>query len=184
RATPTECVPFLGKPVSSTIQATTGPCFCMVGNTWLRTCSSSVSSLHGALATKWCNDCRTDWTFSRSKRAAIGSILLRSPGSSNPLQYISKGACRSSCPVAFARPSIYAAKRFSCGPGAERRDPTKQFYIRMFVYDPVVLASLGHLILYRLGLVCAKAMHAQKPCGPTFEFPTHAIQFWRIDRFP
>ncbi len=27
RATPTECLPFFGKPVSSTIQATTGPCF-------------------------------------------------------------------------------------------------------------------------------------------------------------
>src|ERR1019366_4304434 len=50
-----------------------------------------------------------------------------------------KGACRSSCPAAVARPSIYAAKRFSCGPGAERRDPTKQVYIKMFFYDPVVL---------------------------------------------
>ena len=36
---------------------------------------------------------------------------------------------------------MYAAKRFSCGPGAERRDPTKQFYIRMFFYDPVVLTN-------------------------------------------
>jgi hypothetical protein len=34
---------------------------------------------------------------------------------------------------------MYAAKRFSCGLGAERRDPTKQFYTRMFFYDPVVL---------------------------------------------
>src|ERR1035438_533530 len=31
-ATPTECFPFFGKPVSSTIHATTGPCFCMVGS--------------------------------------------------------------------------------------------------------------------------------------------------------
>src|SRR6266700_2241079 len=43
-------------------------------------------------------------------------------------------------PATFARPSIYAAKRFSCGPGAERRDLTKQFYIKMFFCDPVVLA--------------------------------------------
>src|SRR5215469_2613533 len=28
RVTPTECEPFLGNPVSSTIQATTGPCSC------------------------------------------------------------------------------------------------------------------------------------------------------------
>ena len=34
----------------------------------------------------------------------------------------------------LARPSIYAAKRFSCGPGAERRDPTKQFYIKMVYF--------------------------------------------------
>src|SRR5579863_7012234 len=79
--------------------------------------------------------------FSGSRRAAIGSILLRSPGSSNPLQYSFKGACRSLCPAAVARPSIYAAKRLSCGPGAERRDPTKQFYINLFFYDPVVLGE-------------------------------------------
>ena len=36
---------------------------------------------------------------------------------------------------------MYAAKRFSCGPGAERRDPTKQVYTKMFFYDPVVLVS-------------------------------------------
>ena len=34
---------------------------------------------------------------------------------------------------------MYAAKRFSCGPGAERRDPTQQFYIIMFIYDTVIL---------------------------------------------
>jgi hypothetical protein len=34
---------------------------------------------------------------------------------------------------------MYTAKRFSCGPGAERRDPTKQVYTKMFFYDPVVL---------------------------------------------
>src|SRR5215467_4137972 len=70
-------------------------------------------------------------------------MLFRSPGSSKPLQYSFNGVCRSSCPAAVARPSIYAAKRFSCGPGAERRVPTKQFYIRMFFYDPVVLGAVS-----------------------------------------
>src|SRR3954469_8032411 len=37
---------------------------------------------------------------------------------------------------------MYAAKRLSCGPGAERCDPTKQFYTRMFFCDPVVLAKM------------------------------------------
>src|SRR3984885_9012125 len=50
--TPTECVPFLGKPVSSTIQAITGPLRFMAGRTEWHTCSSKASSLHGASATK------------------------------------------------------------------------------------------------------------------------------------
>jgi len=32
----------------------------------------------------------------------------------------------------LARPARYAAKRLCCGPGEERRDPTKQFYTTMF----------------------------------------------------
>src|SRR5437762_10014537 len=45
--------------------------------------------------------------------------------------------CRSACPAALARPSIYAAKRFSCGPGAERREPIKQFYIKLLFCNTV-----------------------------------------------
>src|SRR5215472_19339763 len=52
RATPTECFPCFGKPVSSTIHATTGPCFCIAGSTCCRTCSSISWSFHGASATK------------------------------------------------------------------------------------------------------------------------------------
>jgi hypothetical protein len=37
---------------------------------------------------------------------------------------------------------MYAAKRFCCGPGADKRDPTKQFYLNLFVYNTVVLALL------------------------------------------
>src|SRR5450432_4361485 len=47
--------------------------------------------------------------------------------------------CRSACPAAFARPSIYAAKRLCCGPGEERRDPTKQFYIKLLIDNTVIL---------------------------------------------
>ena len=42
-----------------------------------------------------------------------------------PCSSSSKARARSACPAASARPSTYAAKRLSCGPGAERRDPTK-----------------------------------------------------------
>jgi len=41
--------------------------------------------------------------------------------------------------------SINAAKRFPGGPGAERRDPTKQFRTILFFYDPVVLVDLHKL---------------------------------------
>jgi hypothetical protein len=37
---------------------------------------------------------------------------------------------------------MYAAKRFSCGLGADKREPTKQFYIMLFVYNTVVLEKL------------------------------------------
>jgi hypothetical protein len=37
---------------------------------------------------------------------------------------------------------MYAAKRFSCGPGAESLASTKQFYIKMLFYDPVVLEQI------------------------------------------
>src|SRR6266446_10498669 len=41
---------------------------------------------------------------------------------------IFSGALRSACLAAFAKPSVYAAKRSSCGLGAEEC-PTKIFYI-------------------------------------------------------
>ncbi len=36
---------------------------------------------------------------------------------------------------------MYAAKRFCCGPGADKRDPTKQIYIKLSVYDTVVVGG-------------------------------------------
>ena len=52
RATPTECRPFLGKPVSSTIQASIGPVAWILGSSSARTAANSASSDHSALATK------------------------------------------------------------------------------------------------------------------------------------
>jgi tricorn protease-like protein len=80
---------------------------------------------------KWCSDWRIGWVLSGSRRATIGSILLHSPTTAILCSSSSK-ACAGLRVPAVARPSMYAAKRLSCGPGAERRDPTKQFYIRMF----------------------------------------------------
>jgi hypothetical protein len=54
--TPTECVPFFTNPVSSTIQASIGPCFCMAGSAYWRTASRMSSSLQGAWVTTWCKD--------------------------------------------------------------------------------------------------------------------------------
>ncbi len=36
---------------------------------------------------------------------------------------------------------MYAAKRFCCGPGADKREPTKQFYTKLSVYNTVVLGA-------------------------------------------
>src|ERR1700734_514469 len=82
-------------------------------------------------------------TLSGASRAAIGLTLLRSPGSNSHLQYDFSGSIRSACPAAFARPSMYAAKRLSCGPGAEGLVPTKQFYTNLFFYNTVVLEIRG-----------------------------------------
>src|SRR5712671_4013162 len=52
RVTPTECRPFLGKPVSSTIQASTGPLRSIAGSTSSPTLASIAASDHGAFPTK------------------------------------------------------------------------------------------------------------------------------------
>jgi hypothetical protein len=56
RATPTECRPFLGKPVSSTIQARIGLCRSISGRIWARPSARRASSDQLALATKWWSD--------------------------------------------------------------------------------------------------------------------------------
>ena len=100
RATPTECLPFLGKPVSSRINARIRPRRSMTGRTCVRTAVSTASSDQSALATKWCSDWCAACTRAGWIRAAIGSTLLRSPGSSSPAQYERNGAARSAWPSA------------------------------------------------------------------------------------
>ena len=57
RATPTECVPCLGIPVSSAIQNTGPPSGSFIrGNTQLFTRACTASSCQGDWATKWFND--------------------------------------------------------------------------------------------------------------------------------
>src|SRR5215210_3059072 len=77
RATPTECRPFLGKPVSSMIQASMGPVRSMTGRTKSRTLVSTAASDQGAWPTK----SRSDWCWAATRAgavtAAIGSTLGR-----------------------------------------------------------------------------------------------------------
>ena len=56
RATPTECLPCLGKPVSSMIHASIGPWLSIAGRTVSPTLVNTFSSDHGDLPTKWSND--------------------------------------------------------------------------------------------------------------------------------
>ena len=68
------------------IHASTGPSFSIAGSTISRTLASTSSSDQAALATK----CSNDWCCAAVRagavRAAIGSTLLRSPGSIKPVQ--------------------------------------------------------------------------------------------------
>src|SRR3954471_7414903 len=77
RATPTECRPFLGKPVSSMIQASMGPVRSIAGSTRSRTLVSTAASDQGA----WPTTCSSDWCWAATRAgaviAAIGSTLLR-----------------------------------------------------------------------------------------------------------
>src|SRR5258705_62471 len=86
RATPTECLPFFGMPVSSMIQARMGACLSIFGSTNARTALSNAASCQGALATKWCSDWCLAPIASGARRAAIGSTLFLSPGNNNPVQ--------------------------------------------------------------------------------------------------
>src|SRR4051795_3909340 len=84
-ATPTECRPLLSKVVSSTIQCSMVPRFCIAGTTRPSTRSRTGPSFQLASLTKcWIDWCRRE-TFPLSRRSAIGSMLLRSPGSSSPV---------------------------------------------------------------------------------------------------
>src|SRR3954465_11790652 len=94
RATPTESLPFFGSPVSSTIQARTGPRSSIAGSAEARTAASRAASSQAALATKWCKDWCAAPTRAGSTRAAIGSTLLRSPGSRRPGGGAPRGARR------------------------------------------------------------------------------------------
>jgi hypothetical protein len=58
----------------------------MAGSTRSRTALSIAASSHAALATTWCIDWCLACTRFGAIRAAIGSTLLRSPGSSSPVQ--------------------------------------------------------------------------------------------------
>ena len=94
-ATPTECSPCLSQPVSSTIQADSGSkC---AGNSRRITCHTASAS-HGLSVTNCCS-----FWESTPKRSAIGSIDLRSPGSSNPSIYSAAPSLRSLRPIGSAK---------------------------------------------------------------------------------
>ena len=100
RATPTECLPFLGKPVSSMIQAWIGPCRSIVGSTRARTTPSTAASDQSALATRWCSD----WCVAGPGRARPGPPSAQRscgrPAAAGRRSSAGPGAMRSACPSA------------------------------------------------------------------------------------
>ena len=102
-ATPTDCRPLLSKVVSSTIQGSMVPRFCIAGTTRPSTRSRTGPSFQLASLTKcWIDWCRRE-TFPLSRRSAIGSMLLRSPGSSSPVMESLSPRRRASLPTTVPR---------------------------------------------------------------------------------
>jgi hypothetical protein len=68
------------------IQASIGPCCSIAGTTSSRTFANTFSSDHSPSPTK----CSKHWCCAETRpgavRAAIGSTLLRSPGTTSPVQ--------------------------------------------------------------------------------------------------
>src|SRR3954453_8882169 len=120
--------------------------------TWPRTAASSAASSQGALATTWCIDWGLACTRSGAIRAAIGSTLLRSPGSSSPLEQARAGSARRASPRPSTISSRYAPNRssLSCSSLAScfvthqilRQEVTQSSYNRPMVLD----------LLHRIGV--------------------------------
>lgn len=99
----TPCRPLLSKVVSSTIQGSMVPRFCIAGTTRPSTRSRTGPSFQLASLTKcWIDWCRRE-TFPLSRRSAIGSMLLRSPGSSSPVMESLSPRRRASLPTTVPR---------------------------------------------------------------------------------
>src|ERR1700761_1829143 len=91
RATPTECLPFFGNPVSSMIEASIASFASILGSAVWRSLVRTALSDQGAMATK----CSNHWCFAGVQAGAgtapIGSTLLRSPGSKQPSAVVVQG---------------------------------------------------------------------------------------------
>ncbi len=96
------------------ISARIGPCCSTMGRTRARTAASTAASDQSDLATKWCSDWYAARTRPGRTRVAIGSTLLRSPGSSNPAQYDRKGAAKIDRKEA-ASPTEWSTSAGVCG---------------------------------------------------------------------
>jgi hypothetical protein len=84
--TPTECLPFFGKLVSSMIQASIGSLAVIEGSVSSRTFARTLASDQADWATK----CNSDWCWAETREGAVtaasGSTLLRSAGVRSPMQ--------------------------------------------------------------------------------------------------
>ncbi len=74
---------------------------------------NTAASSHSAFDTTWCSDWCAACTRAGPTRAAIGSTLLRPPGSSSPVQQARAGPTRLAWPSTAVIPSRYAANRAS-----------------------------------------------------------------------
>src|SRR3954451_22475896 len=130
RATPTECSPFLGNPVSSMSQATA---FGKGHSKRSAICCQSGFHSHGLWLTNCCRLC----SLPSGRRSAMAPTLLRSPSSKRPRRYPPPQRCRSFRPkganISVRKVSkrfrqaanCFAVTSFGCNLPQNRRKPNE-----------------------------------------------------------
>ena len=144
----TGVLPLLWKPgVIDDPGITTGQCFCIAGNTCLRTSSKQRRRHQGAIATKWCVPGASGCTFSASRRCSHQLYTLAHACDNGPFSHNSSRRMPDlRCPAAFA--GYFHICREALLLWAWRGGvliPQNNSTQNIYFYDPVVLSRSGRI---------------------------------------
>lgn len=140
RATPTECLSFLGKPVSSTTSHD--------GVSLLDCRKNRIShldqqflvlpgSVGDQMMQRLVRPLGMDGIQTRGHRLHAFPVTRQKQALAVGLERLDS----INVPGGISQTLEVSASRFCCGSGAEEWAPTKQFYINLFVYNTVVLGD-------------------------------------------